>query len=64
MQKVDPHPFAELIRWAAACLGFFIFLRCAEFTIISASALDPSKHLTLGDVLVKPDGQVSTWQLN
>ena len=46
--------------WAAACLGFFGFLHCAEFTISTVNAFDPSKHLTLGDVLVTPDLQCST----
>ena len=46
--------------WAAACLGFFGFLRCAEFTSISVSAFDPAKHLTVGDVFVKSDKQLSS----
>ena len=50
--------------WAAACLGVFGFLRCAEFTITSVSGFDPTQHLTLNDVLIAPDTQVSTMALH
>ena len=48
------HPISQDCRmlWAAACTGFFGFLRCAEFTVPSVTAFDPCKHLTLDDVSV------------
>ena len=36
--------------WAACCLGFFGFLRCAEFTCPSMHAYDSGMHLNLSDV--------------
>ena len=48
------HPISSDSRmlWAAACTGFFGFLRCAEFTVPSVTSFDPCKHLTLDDVSV------------
>ena len=48
------HPISSDCRmlWAAACTGFFGFLRCAEFTVPSVTSFDPCKHLTLDDVSV------------
>ena len=36
--------------WAAVCVAFFGFLRCAEFTVPSLATYDPSIHLSLEDV--------------
>ena len=36
--------------WAAACLGFFGFLRCAEFTIPSDTSYNSSQHLSIADI--------------
>ena len=38
--------------WAACCLGFFGFLRTAEFTVPNGKDFDPSVHLTAGDITV------------
>ena len=46
--------------WAAVWLAFFGFLRCAEFTVLSLAAYDPSVHLSLDDVSTIPSAKGSS----
>ena len=41
-----------VMLWAAACTGFFSFLRVGEFTIASGNAYDPLIHLSLADLSI------------
>jgi hypothetical protein len=51
--------------WAAACIGFFRFLRCAEFTAPSVKQFNPETHLCLRDISVHcVDGSVQTVTLH
>ena len=50
-RTVDLQDYNDSLHWAACCLAFFGFLRCAEFTIPSSSSFDPSQHLGVSDVL-------------
>ena len=52
--------FCSVLFWAAACPGFFGSLKCAEFTAMSVSAFDPAKHLTVENVFVKSNDQLSS----
>ena len=46
----NPPSHDGLMLWAAACTGFFGFLRAGEFTVPSAGTYDREVHLSLNDL--------------
>ena len=49
--------------WAAACVGFFGFLRAAEFTVPTLQGYDPEVHLSLQDVAIDSHSSPSVVRL-
>ena len=46
----EPHSFENRLVWAAACMGFFGFLRCSEFMAPDNAPFDPRVHLCVADL--------------
>ncbi len=61
--SVPPHP-DSIMLWAAACTGFFGFLRAGEFTVPSHNAYDADVHLSLSDVSIDCHRSPSLVQLH
>ena len=52
-----------IMLWAAACVGFFGFLRAAEFTVPTLQGYDPEVHLSLQDVAIDSHSSPSVVRL-
>ena len=46
----EPHSFENRLVWAAACMGFFGFLRCSELLAPDNAPFDPRVHLRVADL--------------
>ena len=53
----------NIMLWAAACVGFFGFLRVGEFTVSTPRAYDPDVHLNLSDLALDNHSNPSVIQL-
>ena len=47
---VNPLEYDSVLTWAAACTGFFGFLRTGEFLTPDSGPWDPQVHLALADI--------------
>ena len=47
---VSPLEYDSVLTWAAACTGFFGFLRTGEFPTPDSGPWDPQVHLALADI--------------
>ena len=51
-QALDLSSFDHCMFWAACTLGYFGFLRSAEFTVSNLASFSPEYHLSVSDVAV------------
>ena len=51
-RALDPKFFDHCAFWAACMLGYFGFLRAAEFTVPNLASFSPAIHLSVADIAV------------
>lgn len=52
IELLEEPPYTKAMLHAACRVGFFGFMRSGEITVVSATAYDPDKHLSVRDVSV------------
>ena len=58
--SLPPTSFLKVHIWAACSMGFFGFLRAGEFLVLDGVQFDPSRHLSLADIVL--DTSVPRWR--
>ena len=58
--SLPPTSFLKVLIWAACSVGFFGFLRADEFLIPDGDQFDPSRHLSLADIVL--DTSAPQWR--
>ncbi len=58
--SLRPTSFLKVLIWAACSVGFFGFLRAGEFLIPDGVQFDPSRHLSLADIVL--DTSAPRWR--
>ena len=56
--------YQNILLWAACCVGFFGFMRSGEFTLTSATAFNPTCHLSIQDVAIDSHSNPTLMQLH